>query len=298
MMQSFEEIATFVAVVQHGGFGAAADRLGVATPVVSKRVKALEDRLSTQLVQRTPRAFVLTQAGELFYERVQHIPAMIGDAEERVRELSGTVRGRLAVIVPTCFESSAFRERVVTAFLQAYPGVSLTLNVVEKPVDHMRDDFDLLVTGKLPHRQLPETTLVNRRLCKLRGALFAAPSYLEKNGIPRHPGDLTKHNCLISVEREWHFTEPTGRAVVIQAAGSLTTNSPDTLRAAALAGLGIASSFPLFFAGDEQAGRVVRVLDEFTERMEIGVHALYPSSPFVPQRTRAFIDALTAYFAG
>ncbi len=298
MSPSLDEIAAFVAVIDHGSFSAAAEKLGLSVSVTSKRLKSLEERLSAQLIQRTTRRLSLTQAGELLYDQVKHIPGTVVEAEERVRELQGEVKGRLRVIMPTYFESEILSAEVVPRYLQAFPGVTLRLTIVDDPLEHLRDEFDLLVTGKLPHQRFPDATVINRRILKLRGRLFASPRYLEEHGAPGHPNELSSHNCLSYLNREWHFTEPSGRELIVHAEGTLTTNSNDLLRTATMAGLGITYAFPIHFRVDVEEGRVVQLLDEFTEGSYVAIHVLYPNTPFVPQRTRAFIEALSEHFSG
>jgi DNA-binding transcriptional LysR family regulator len=297
MSSTFDEIAAFVEVVEKGSFRGAAAHLGLSTSVVSKRIRALEERLQTQLIQRTTRKLSLTQAGELFYGEVRKIPVVVAAAEERVRDFAGRIEGSLSVVMPTYLESRELHDIVIPAYLAAHPGIDLQLQIVTNPFERAGDDFDLIVAGRLPHARFPDTSLIGRRLLKFRGALFVSPAYLEHHGGPSHPAELDRHNCLSYPNREWHFTEPSGKPVIVTARGSLRTNSNQLLRAATVAGLGIAYSFPVFFADDLRAGRVVRLLDEYTARSFVDVHVFYPGTRFVPRRTRAFIDALVAHFS-
>ncbi len=298
MRTPLDDIAVFVEVVERGGFRAAAARLDLSPSAVSKRISALEQRLEVQLLRRTTRSSSLTQAGEQLFERVRDVPGDLAEALESVREATGRVTGILRVIMPTYFENDVLYERVVPAFLDAHPGVSLTLSLVPDPVAHLSGEFDLLVAGRLPHQQFPDSSAVGRRLLKLRGALFASPGYLEQHGRPAHPANLVDHNCLGYLNPQWHFTAPDGVPFVHRAEGNLQTNSNQLLRAATLAGLGITYSFPVFFAEDLREGRVVRLLDEYTAESYVGLHVFYPASRFVPRRTRAFVDVLVEHLSG
>jgi DNA-binding transcriptional LysR family regulator len=292
MRASLDDIAVFVEIVDRGSLRGAAKALGLSPSAVSKRLAALEERLEQQLVQRTTRRLHLTQAGELLYEQVHELPGQLAAAEERLREASGTVQGVLRVVMPTWFESGVLYDRVVPRYLAAHPRVRLDLTLSADPLAHIGGGFDLLVAGRLPHQRFPDSSAVSRRLLRMRGALFATPAYLEAHGTPAHPGDLQAHNCLGYPNPQWHFTAPGGEALVHQAEGNLRTNRHQLLRAATIAGLGIAYSFPAFFEADLAEGRVVRVMDAYTAGSFIEVHAFYPPARYRPQRTRAFVDAL------
>ena len=296
MRSSLDEIAVFVAVVDQGSFRSAAQQLGLSPSAVSKRLSALEERLGVQLLQRTTRKLSITQAGELLYDRVRSIPADIAEAEEQLREAAGRVTGDLRVVMPTFFESDVLYERVLPAYLDTFPEVSLTLTIVADPVAHLQGAFDLLVAGRLPHHQFPDSSAVGRQLLKLRGALFASPGYLERHGRPQHPRELAGHNCLSYLNPEWHFTTPSG-PFVHRAEGDLRTNSNQLLRTATLAGRGLVYSFPVFFDDALRAGQVETLLDEYTAASYVGLHVFYPAARFIPRRTRAFVDTLVEHLS-
>ena len=285
------------AVVACGSFRGAADQLGVSPSAVSKRVSTREGRLEVQLLHRTTRRLSLTRAGQLLYERVGDVPATVAEAEDRVRDESGQVAGQLRVVMPTWFESATLYEQLVPVYLRDHPDVDLTLVMAPNPVDQAREPYDLLVAGKLPHHQFPDSAAIGRRLLRLRGALFASPGYLRQHGEPAHPSDLAGHNCLGYLNPEWHFVAPDGELHVHRARGTLRTNSNEALLAATRAGLGIAYSFPAFFERDVDEGTVVGVLEPFTRASYVDVHVFYPDARFIPQRTRAFMDALVEAFA-
>ncbi len=297
MRTSLDDIAVFVEIVDQGSFRAAARRLGLSPSAVSKRLSALERQLEVQLLQRTTRRLSLTQVGELLYERVRDIPGELAAAEERLREASGRVAGVLRVVMPTYFESEPMYDRVIPGYLAAHPEVRLDLVLAADPFAHLNEEFDLLVAGRLPHQRFPDSSAIGRRLLRMRGALFATPAYVERHGRPRRPEDLGAHNCLGYHNPLWHFTAPGGPAMLHRADGNLRTNSNRLLRAATLADLGITYSFPAFFADDLRAGRVVRLLDEYTAGSFIEVHGFYPPTRYVPLRTRTFVDALLEHLS-
>ena len=294
---SLDDVVAFVEVVARGGFGAAAQRLGLSTSVVSKRVSALEERLAVQLLVRTTRKLALTDAGKHFYEEVRHLPRLVAEAEARLQQAVEEPRGRLRVLMPTYFASAGVQHGVIPAFLEAHRDVRLDVEIVSDPIAHLAEDFDVFVAGKLPHERFPDTSMLVRHLFRFHGELYASPKYLEARGTPTHPRELADHDCLSYPSRDWSFVDPeSGEPFVVSTKGSLTTNSNAVLWAATMRGLGIAHSFPYFFDTELERGQVVRVLEDWTRGSYVDVHVLQPPTRFVPPATRAFIDALTAHF--
>jgi len=298
MASSLDHIRVFVAVVDRGSFRGAARALGLSPSAVSKRVSALERHLEAQLLQRTTRRLALTLAGEQFYDEVREIPGNLAAAEERLREATGRVAGVLRVVMPGWFETAELTDRVIPSYLARNPGVELDLDVVPDPIQRLGGTFDLLIAGRLPDQRFPDSAAVSRRIARLRGALLATPTYLATHGLPTSPWDLSRHNCLSYRNPSWHFSPPGAAPWVFQARGNLRTNSNQGLRAATLAGQGIAYAFPSFFADDLAQGRVVELLPDHTAASFIEVHGFTPPTRFLPLRTRAFLDLLQATFSG
>lgn len=297
MAGNLEEIEAFVGVVSAGSFTAAAESLGLSASVVTRRVQALEARLSVQLLQRSTRRVALTEAGRLFHERVSGIPARLAEAVDAVREASAGVAGQLRVIMPSFFASSGFHHEVIPRFLAEHPAVHLALQVVADPLAHLDEDFDLLVAALAPGRRFPDTSHVRRRLMRFRCAVFASPAYLARRGAPERPDALASHNCLSYPDRAWHFVDPDTRApVTAHTRGTLTTNSNAMLYAGVLGGIGMAYTTPYFFDAEEADGRVVRVLERYAKDAAQEIHLFHPQGRFRPRRTRAFADALSAHF--
>jgi len=296
-MSGFEDLRAFVEVVEQGSFRAAAKRLGISPPAVSKRIAALEQRLETQLLRRTTRRLALTEAGQLYYDRIAAIPARVDEAEERVREHTSRPRGRLRVAMPLFFSGAGMQLEVLPAFMAAYPDVRLEITVASDPATMLGASFDVLVAGKLPGHRFEDSSYRSRHLLSLPTCAYAAPSYLDARGRPTHPDELADHAC-ISYQHppRWYFVGPDGDEHVVRPRGPLRTNSNALLWAATLQGRGIAYSFPIFFDDQVAEGRVERVLEEYTAEAYVEVHVFHPPGRYVPRRTRAFIDALTEHF--
>ena len=291
---ALDELTAFLAVVEAGGYRRAAARAGVGASTLSKRVKALEQRLGVQLLRRDSRKVELTQAGQLLVADAGDLPRRAHEAFDRVRSFARRPRGRLDVVMPTYFASSGFHRRVVPRFLRRHPEVELRLRIVTDPLDELGERPDVLVAARPPHRRFPDTSLVGWRILHYGAALYASPSYLDAHGRPSHPGELVAHNCLSYPDREWVFRTAEGEPVVVSTEGTLTTNSNAVLWAATLEGLGVARSFPTFFEEALAEGEVEEVLPGWSAAL--AVYVFHPSERFVPERTRAFVDALRAHF--
>ena len=160
----------------------------------------------------------------------------------------------------------------------------------------VEEAFDLAIGTQPP----PDTTLVRRRLATLSLMLCGAPAYLEKHPAPQSPEDLAGHNCLrypyAPLADGWHFRDAGGNSVVARISGTLISSSPDTMRAAAVAGIGLVMAAP-FLVGDLLAsGALVPLLPGYrTEEVEI--NALFPHRRHLSAKVRAFIDMLIERFA-
>jgi len=293
-MDRLSEMAVFAKVVEVHGFSAAARVLGISKSAVSKHVAALEDRLGARLLNRTTRRLSLTAAGAIFYEHSARLLAEADAAEAAVTDLHTRPRGLLRVNAPMSF-GILHLAPAIPGFTALYPDVQIELALNDRIVDLVDEGFDVAVRIA----RLPESSLVARRLAPSRGVLCGAPEYFRRHGVPHHPRDLQAHNCLRYTYRqappdEWWFRGPDGE-VSVRVSGSLRANNGDALRAAALAGLGIAV-LPSFIVGpDLAAGRLQAVLTDY-DGAAASIYAVYPAGRHLPIKVRAFVDFLAARF--
>lgn len=292
-MDRLTGMEVFVRVVETGSFTRAAEQTGLSRAMVSKHVLELENRLGVRLLNRTTRKISLTEAGAGYYERSAQIVAEIAEAERAAAQLNLRPRGLLKVNAPMTF-GTLHLAPAIPAFIEANPEVTVELTQNDRVVDLVEEGYDLAVRiGRLP-----DSSLVARRLAPCRMVVCAAPAYLERRGTPRTPDDLTRHDCLgytYSPDRDlWRFTGPEGERLV-RIAGPFRANNGDSLRAAALAGLGLILQ-PSFILGEDlKAGRLRAVLTDYAAP-EIAVHAVYPHGRHVSAKVRQFIDFLVDRF--
>ncbi len=289
-MNTLTDVAVFVQVVESGSFTAAAEVLEMSKAAVSKYVARLERRLGSRLLHRTTRRLTLTEAGSALYDGAAGALEQISSAEGAVMELAGQPRGKLRVTAPVYF-GSTFLVPVIGQFLRRYPDIELELDLDNRIVDMVAGGFDVGIRITT----LSSSSMVARRLATSALVTVAAPGYLAKRGEPLLPADLRDHNCLTySLDRtpgEWHFNDPKGDVSSVRIRGNLRCNSDETLKQAALDGLGIVH-FPELFITDELAqGKLVRLLPGY-EPAPGSIFAVFPSRANLAPKVRVFIDYL------
>jgi len=295
-MDRFENARVFVAVVESGGFTAAAERLGLSRAAASKHVQQLEERLGARLLERTTRRVSVTEAGRAFYQQSRRILTDLDDAERAAGELHNEPRGELRVIAPTNFGLAEIGT-AITDLLVTYPRLHINLTFNDRVTDPIEGGYDVAISVGRPRGT--SSSLIVRKLNTSRRVLCAAPDYLSRRGVPTQPEDLSSHDCLsysyLEEPDEWHLIGRDGERVV-KVSGPIVTSHRQVLRTAAVRGLGIAYGPIVFFHDDMAAGRVVRVLPQF-ELPEATIYAVYPAGRQLSAKVKVFNDFMARYFA-
>ncbi len=292
-MDRLRSLQTFVQVVDHGGFTAAARSLELSPAVVTRLVGYLEAQLGTRLLQRTTRHIALTEAGEAYLARLRPILLDLDEATQlaqaQTREMSGVIR-----IVSNASLAQHVLAPLVAEFRIEHPKITFDVRVEAMAQAFIEDsDLTLFVTY-----DAFDGDVIARRLIESESLLCAAPRYLQRFGTPRHPADLALHpalkpklrshlSCDVWRLRNSHEDEP----VAVTTETAMVSNNPDVLLRAALDGAGIAALPVLLAAPYLTAGELERVLPGWTAGHEV-VYAALPSRKFLPTRTRAFLDFL------
>ena len=291
-MDRMTSMATFVKVVESGGFSAAARTLGMSPSMATAHVQSLEERLGVRLLNRSTRRVSLTEVGHAYYERCLQILADADDADQIAQALQSTPRGTLRL--NTSIAIPPLLAPVIAEFVALYPEISINLTMTDRMIDLVEEGFDLAVRNM----SVPDSSLVVRRVATYRFVVCGAPGYLAARGIPRQPADLVHHNCLVYSHsawgNEWRFAGLEGEQSVA-VAGNLQANSDNALRLAAVHGQGLALA-PSFLLIDEiKSGRLVPVLTEFLQT-EHAINAIYPHRHHLSAKVRTFIDLLVKHF--
>lgn len=290
-MDRFDALQAFARVVETGSFTKAARALGLSNTTVTQLVQQLEGRLRVKLLHRTTRQVRVTTDGAAYYERVVRLLADLEAADASLAGAAGALQGRLRVDVP----SPLARLVLVPAladFHARYPGLDLHLGANDRWVDVIGDDVDCVLRGG----DLPDSTLVARRVGNLAMGLYAAPGYLQQVGRPAHPLELAAapHRTVGYLRWRSGSAAPLTLAcgdetVTLQGRHWLAVDDGNAYLAAGLAGLG-ALSLPRYMADPHvERGELVPLLQGWTlEPMPL--YLAYPLNRHVSARLRSFID--------
>ena len=294
-MDRLQAISAFVAVVEHGSFARAAERLDQSVSAVSRHVAELEQHLDARLLNRTTRRLSLTEAGRTFHERAVQLLADLEEAEQSAGGGGATPRGTLKLTCPITYGTRVLAP-LIAAFVARHAEVRIDIELSDRTVDLVDEGFDLAVRIGAIRSPL----LVARRLTSTTLVCCASPAYLARRGTPRKPDDLSRHDCLtyeFSPSRfQWHFHAGTGEEHVVRVGGPLHSNNGRMLVALAAADAGIACEPDFIVAPEIDAGRLVPILTDWT--LPSGpISAVYPSRRHLSAKVRAFVDFLVERIA-
>lgn len=292
--ENLPSLALFAEVARLRSFSEAARQAGIAKSAVSKRIARLEDELGVRLLRRSTRTLALTDEGVRVYEHCAAIVAAAAAAETSARSASEELRGTIRINAPVTF-AHMHLARALAPFLAGHPGIAIELATDDRYVDVIDSGYDMIIrVGRLRDSGLYAKKLVTDRL-----VIVASPAYLARAGTPEAPGDLVRHDCLhytlVPMPLEWRFRGDSGHPLHVPVRGSLTATDGAVLRAAALAGVGIAVLPSFMVVDDLAAGNLVTLLDRF-RRAEIGIHAMLAHRTGTPRRIRALLDHLVDHF--
>lgn len=286
-MDKFQAMTVFKAVVDHGGFTAAARRLGISPSAATKNLTALEDELGVQLLNRSTRRIALTDTGRDFYQCCLEILGNLEEAETALRAKNKAAKGLVRIVMPYSFGRVTFTPELPNFFAEN-PEISLDVHFSDDAVDIIKEGFDLAVRS----RELEDSQLIQRVLHKGPVICVASPDYLARHGAPKTPQDLQAHDCIISnYGSEWRFRSPDGPDIRVNVKSCVTLRNGDAVREGAVAGLGIAQSTWWLFRKDLQEGRLIPVLEAF-EREAVPISVCYPARKHVPQKVATVLDFL------
>lgn len=295
-MNRFENMGTFIRVVEAGSISGAADRLGVAKSAVSRRLKELEAHLGVELFHRTTRSMNLTDSGRAFYHQSVRILDDVLEAELATSQAHGTLKGSLKIALPSTF-GLMHMGPAINEFSKAHPQIEFDLDFNDREVDLIQEGFDLAIRIA----NLPDSSLIARRLAPIQMVMCASPDYLEQMGMPQSPDELKEHQCLVySLLRDfeyWHLTDSNGKEIKTKIHPTLKASTGEFLKDAAVEGGGIIL-VPSFIAYKEiELGTLVPVLEGY-KTPQIDAYAIYPQTRHLSQRVRAFVDFLVKRFEG
>ncbi len=297
MIDRLAGIREFVAVVEAGGFAAAAAKLNLSRSAVGKTVARLEDRLGVRLCHRTTRTLALTDDGKAFYEHCVRALAELEAAEAALEFGRTTPAGRVRVTVPVIFGRRCVAP-ILFDVAREHPQLTVEIAFSDRPVDLIEEGYDLAIRNG----DLPETAgLMARRLARQRMTVCASPAYLEKHGRPTTLADLPAHQAIDYANairtRTWLFPDASGKMAEIRMKGRIRLDDLEAMTDAAIAGMGLAWLPCWLIRPHVASGELIPLLPDIPAA-EFNSSALWPQAPIVPSRVRVLIDALAASLPG
>ncbi len=294
-MDRFHAIQTFVTVAEHGGFAAAARALGMSPPAVTRAVAGLEERLGSRLFVRTTRSVRLTESGAQFLASGRRLLQDLAEAEEGAAGRHAAPRGELRITAPVLFGRQIVTPLLIE-FMRRYPEVSCQALFVDRVVNLMEEGIDAAIRIG----ELPDSSLIARRVGSVRHCVFASPDYLKAEGTPKHPRDLAKHRLIQPLATggaaSWRFRE-NGKTISVPARSRLSLNTNDAIIEAALQGWGISRLLSYQLEPYVKDRRLRFLLKKF-EPPPLPVHIVHPEGKLVSARVRAFADHMAAGLQG
>lgn len=292
------DLAFFSTLAGAGSLGAAARELGITTPAVSKHLALMEARLGLSLVNRTTRRMSLTPEGEAYLERARRILAEIDDMEQLLGSAKAMPRGRLRVNATLGFGRSHVAP-LISRFARRHPQVELQLQLSVNPPPLSEDAFDVCIRFGAP----PDARVIARRLAANRRLLCAAPAYLARQGTPKVPADLARHQCIGIRQGEeaygvWRLSSGRGKQThteAVKTRGNLSTNDGEIAVNWALDGHGILMRAEWDIARYLKSGRLVQVLPQYYTP-DADIYAVFPQRHQLAARVRAFVDFVAQAF--
>jgi DNA-binding transcriptional LysR family regulator len=286
-MDRLAAMEAFVLVVDTGSFSAAARRLDVGQPAVSKLVAQLEERLGVKLLVRTTRGLTATEAGLNYYERARRSIEEADEAELAARGAGTSLAGKLRICAAVTFARIHLMPRL-PEFLARHPDLEIEVVLDDRNVDLVQEGIDV----GLRMGRLADSSLTARRITSGRQAVLGTSAYFALAGEPTAPGDLTAHEAVIYAQRGggpvWTFRRD-GAEIVVTLKGRLRVTAAEGVRAVVLANAAIAIASEWMFAPEIAHGTVKAVLQDW-ELPSIDLWAVFPAGRAATTKARAFIS--------
>lgn len=291
-MDKLIAMKTFVQIADSGSLTAAAEVLDKSLPSVVRMLATLENHLSIRLVNRTTRKISLTREGQRYLERCRHILSEIGEAENELSEEHDEPIGTLRVTAPVLFGRRHVNPAIIN-FAHRHRQVEINLVLLDRIVNIVDEGFDVAIRIG----ELEDSSMIAVPVGNIRRIVCASPEYLEKNGVPSSPDQLSKFNCTrhtgIGSTSHWTFYDskkPQSVAIHGQIICNDTAATVDTC----LAGLGFGMFLSYQVAPFIKQNKLTYVLTDY-EPDPYPVSIIYPQSKFLATRTRLFVDWMADY---
>ncbi|MGF6207216.1 LysR family transcriptional regulator [Pseudomonas frederiksbergensis] len=292
-MDRLGAMETFVYVVETGSFSAAARRLNIGQPAVSKTIAQLETRLSVRLLLRSTRGLTPTEAGLAFFDRAKRAIEEADEADNAARGDASGLTGNLRICAAVTFG----RLHIVPhlgLFLEQNPELNIDLMLDDRNINLVEEGVDVA----LRMGAQSDSGLTARKIAECRRVVLGTPQYFEKHGKPACPADMTKHQAVVyslGGGANWPFKQGDEEHPVI-ISGRIRVNAAEGLRESVLAHLGLTMASEWMFAPELASGAVVEVMSDWTLPNQ-DLWAVFPTGRMASAKARAFVDYVQALLA-
>ncbi|MBK5527734.1 LysR family transcriptional regulator [Pseudomonas sp. TH06] len=292
-MDLFQSMGVYVKVVEAGSMTAAALQCDMSTTMVGNHLRALEQRLGVQLLQRTTRRQRLTEFGSVYYQRCLDVLGLVADSERLAEQALDEPRGLLRITAPLTFGVERLAPALSDFSLQ-YPQVKMDVVLTNSRPDLLESGLD--VAFRLGH--FDQSNLIARPLIDYTLTVCASPQYVTRRGMPNTPEDLQQHDCLSfaypagddwqSVEKRWRLSGPDGE-IMVDVSGPMLMNTSAGLHQAARTGMGIVMLPDALVEQDLREGKLVEVIPDYQPPSR-PLHLLYAPDRYRLPKLRRFVE--------
>ncbi len=293
-------LQTFVDVVKQGSFAAVARERNIDPSSVSRAIAGLEEELGIRLFQRTTRQLSPTEAGIIYFQRIEPLVEEMQQAIQVTADMSGQPKGTLRVTASVSFGLKCIVPRL-PEFRAMYPDLTVDLVLTDANVDLLAERIDLAIRLGL----LADSTLIAQQLMQTRYVVCASPQYLKQWGHPEFPKDIEQHHCLLfplaGFRSKWRFRDINQQESEVPVRGHTIISNAIALQQCAIAGMGLALLPNWLIEGDLQVGTLVNVFPNYdvtATEFHAAAWLVYPSRAYVPLKVRVFIDFLKRFIPG
>lgn len=290
----------FIEVFRKGSFAAIAKERQVDPSSISRSISNLEKELGVRLFQRTTRKLSPTEAGTIYFNRIEPLVEEMLRAVDQLNDITERPKGMLRVTA-----SVSFGLKCVIPFLAEfetiYPDISLDLLLTDSRLDLLTERIDLAI--RLGY--LEDSTFIAEKLMSTRYWVCASPNYLEEKGDVSQPQDITEHDCLLfpfaDFKTHWRFRNNQGEITIIPVKGRTIISNAVGLQQCAIAGMGLALLPQWLINEDLAIGTLIKVLPDYdvtAKDFQTSAWLVYPSRTYIPLKVRVFMDFLKQRLEG
>ena len=293
-MNKFEDMQTFIRIVESGSITKAAEQLNTVKSAISKRLTNLEQTLGITLLNRTTRSQILTDNGKLYYQRCLQIMDDVVELESSLKNSLCALSGTIKIAVPLSFGLMHLAP-ALNSFNDIQKKIKFDIDFNDRKIDIINEGFDLAIRIG----QLEDSSLMARKITSVKTLLSASQSYLDNYGTPKIPQDLNINHVNLhynNAPNSYNFIDENNMPIQLNIASALRSNNGDYLCQAALNGKGLLSSPDFICYKYVKSGQLQLVLEEYYQPTKLGVYAIYPQTRHLSRRVRTLVDFLAKYF--